>query len=103
MVGYITESTGGDFAPTPEGQHIMVCSRIVDLGTDGDAAGDRVDPAVDLGDLAMEHFVGPGRGLGRDFHAGRNDRQEAFRNGEVQLDPAGIIQTCDRVSSSLKF
>jgi hypothetical protein len=33
MVGYITESTGGDFKPTPEGQHVMVCSRIVDLGT----------------------------------------------------------------------
>lgn len=33
MVGYIAESKGGDFAPTPEGQHIMVCSRIIDLGT----------------------------------------------------------------------
>jgi hypothetical protein len=33
MVGYITESTGGDFKPTPEGQHIMVCSRVIDLGT----------------------------------------------------------------------
>lgn len=33
MVGYITESTGGNYTPTPEGQHIMVCSRIVDLGT----------------------------------------------------------------------
>lgn len=33
MVGYITETTGGGFTPTPEGQHIMVCARIVDLGT----------------------------------------------------------------------
>lgn len=33
MVGYITESAGGNYAPTPEGQHIMVCSRIIDLGT----------------------------------------------------------------------
>lgn len=33
MVGYIKESTGGDFKPTPEGQHIMVCSRVIDLGT----------------------------------------------------------------------
>lgn len=33
MVGYITPSTGGDYTPTPEGQHIAVCSRIVDLGT----------------------------------------------------------------------
>lgn len=33
MVGYITETTGGNFTPTPEGQHIMVCARIVDLGT----------------------------------------------------------------------
>lgn len=33
MVGFIKESTGGDFKPTPEGQHIMVCTRIVDLGT----------------------------------------------------------------------
>lgn len=33
MVGYITESTGGNYAPTPEGQHLMVCSRIIDLGT----------------------------------------------------------------------
>lgn len=33
MVGYITENTGGGFTPTPEGQHLMVCSRIVDLGT----------------------------------------------------------------------
>lgn len=32
MVGYITESTG-NFTPTPEGRHIMVCARIVDLGT----------------------------------------------------------------------
>lgn len=33
MVGYIQESTGGDFKPTPEGQHIMICSRVIDLGT----------------------------------------------------------------------
>jgi len=33
MVGYITESTGSDFKPTPEGQHIMVCTRVIDLGT----------------------------------------------------------------------
>lgn len=33
MVGYITESGGGNYTPTPEGQHLMVCSRIVDLGT----------------------------------------------------------------------
>lgn len=33
MVGYIEKSTGGDFTPTPEGQHLMVCSRIIDLGT----------------------------------------------------------------------
>lgn len=33
MVGYIQESTGGDFKPTPEGQHVMVCSRVIDLGT----------------------------------------------------------------------
>jgi hypothetical protein len=33
MVGYITESTGGDFKPTPEGQHVMVCTRVIDLGT----------------------------------------------------------------------
>ena len=33
MVGYISESSGGNYTPTPEGQHIMVCSRIVDLGT----------------------------------------------------------------------
>jgi len=33
MVGYITESSAGSFTPTPEGQHLMVCSRIVDLGT----------------------------------------------------------------------
>lgn len=33
MVGFITESTGGNYTPTPEGQHIMVCSRIIDLGT----------------------------------------------------------------------
>lgn len=33
MVGYIQPSTGGDFAPTPEGQHVMICSRIIDLGT----------------------------------------------------------------------
>lgn len=33
MVGYIQESTGGDFKPTPEGQHVMVCCRVIDLGT----------------------------------------------------------------------
>jgi hypothetical protein len=33
MVGYITPSAGGDFAPTPEGQHTMVCTRVIDLGT----------------------------------------------------------------------
>lgn len=33
MVGYISEASGGNYTPTPEGQHIMVCSRIVDLGT----------------------------------------------------------------------
>ena len=33
MVGFITESNGGNYTPTPEGQHIMVCSRIIDLGT----------------------------------------------------------------------
>lgn len=33
MVGYISESTGGNYTPTPEGQHIMVCARIIDLGT----------------------------------------------------------------------
>lgn len=33
MVGYIQLSTGGDFALSPEGQHAMVCSRVVDLGT----------------------------------------------------------------------
>lgn len=33
MVGYITESTGGNFTPTPEGQHVMVCSRVIDIGT----------------------------------------------------------------------
>jgi hypothetical protein len=33
MVGYIEESKGGDFKPTPEGQHQMVCCRIIDLGT----------------------------------------------------------------------
>lgn len=33
MVGYVTESSGGNYTPTPEGPHIMVCSRIVDLGT----------------------------------------------------------------------
>lgn len=33
MVGYISESSGGNFTPTPEGQHIMVCSRIIDMGT----------------------------------------------------------------------
>ena len=33
MVGYIEESKGGDFKPTPEGQHEMVCTRVVDLGT----------------------------------------------------------------------
>lgn len=33
MVGYITESAGGDFKPTPEGQHVMICTRVLDLGT----------------------------------------------------------------------
>lgn len=33
MVGYITESSGEGYTPTPEGQHVMVCARIVDLGT----------------------------------------------------------------------
>lgn len=33
MPGYITESTGGDFKPTPEGQHVMVCCRVIDIGT----------------------------------------------------------------------
>lgn len=33
MVGYISESAGVNFTPTPEGQHIMVCSRIIDMGT----------------------------------------------------------------------
>lgn len=33
MVGYIEKSAGGDFAPTPEGVHLMVCSRVIDLGT----------------------------------------------------------------------
>ena len=33
MVGYIEESKGGDFKPTPEGQHEMVCCRVIDLGT----------------------------------------------------------------------
>ena len=33
MVGYIIPSAGGDFAPTPEGQHTMVCTRVIDLGT----------------------------------------------------------------------
>ena len=33
MVGYITESTGGDFKPTPEGQHTMIGARVIDLGT----------------------------------------------------------------------
>lgn len=33
MVGYIKESKGGDFTPTPEGQHTMICVSIIDLGT----------------------------------------------------------------------
>lgn len=33
MVGYIEESKGGDFRPTPEGVHLMVCTRVIDLGT----------------------------------------------------------------------
>lgn len=33
MVGYITENAGTNYTPTPEGAHIMVCARIVDLGT----------------------------------------------------------------------
>lgn len=33
MVGYIEESKGGDFKPTPEGQHEMICTRVVDMGT----------------------------------------------------------------------
>ncbi len=33
MVGYITKLAGGDFTPTPEGVHLMVCSQVVDLGT----------------------------------------------------------------------
>lgn len=33
MVGYIEESKGGDYKPTPEGQHEMVCCRVIDLGT----------------------------------------------------------------------
>lgn len=33
MVGYIKKSAGGDFKPTPAGQHLMVCSRVIDLGT----------------------------------------------------------------------
>lgn len=33
MVGYITESAGGSFEPTPEGRHLMVCCRVIDLGT----------------------------------------------------------------------
>lgn len=33
MVGYIVESKGGDFKPTPEGVHVMVCTRVIDLGT----------------------------------------------------------------------
>ena len=33
MVGYIEKSAGGDFKPSPEGVHLMVCSQVVDLGT----------------------------------------------------------------------
>jgi hypothetical protein len=33
MVDYIEESKGGDFKPTPEGQHEMICCRVIDLGT----------------------------------------------------------------------
>lgn len=33
MVGFIEDSKGGDFKPTPEGQHEMVCCRVIDLGT----------------------------------------------------------------------
>lgn len=33
MVGFIEESKAGDFKPTPEGQHEMVCCRVIDLGT----------------------------------------------------------------------
>ena len=33
MVDYIKESKGGDFKPTPEGQHEMICCRVIDLGT----------------------------------------------------------------------
>lgn len=33
MVGYIEESKGGDFKPTPEGQHEMICCRVIDIGT----------------------------------------------------------------------
>lgn len=32
MVGYIEESKG-DFKITPEGQHVMVCCRVIDLGS----------------------------------------------------------------------
>jgi hypothetical protein len=33
MVGYIEESKGGDYKPTPEGQHTMIGARVIDLGT----------------------------------------------------------------------
>lgn len=33
MVGFIEESKGGERQITPEGQHEMVCCRVVDLGT----------------------------------------------------------------------
>ncbi|MCJ8138570.1 phage replication initiation protein, NGO0469 family [Falsirhodobacter halotolerans] len=33
MVDYIEESTGGNFKPTPEGQHEMICCRVIDMGT----------------------------------------------------------------------
>lgn len=33
MVGYVEKSKGGDFTPSPEGVHLMVCSQVIDLGT----------------------------------------------------------------------
>lgn len=33
MVGYIEKSAGGDFTPTPAGVHLMICSQVIDLGT----------------------------------------------------------------------